>query len=157
MLGGRLPLGYYKDEAKTAATFPTRDGVRYSCPGDMATVSRDGTLTLLGRGSQCINTGGEKVFPEEVEEVLKRHPAVLDAVVVAAPHERFGQQVVASVELAEHSTFDEQVLRDWVKSHLAHYKAPRHIRVVASIGRGPNGKMDYGRHSREALEWVPAS
>ena len=157
MLGGRLPLGYFKDEAKTAATFPTIDGVRYSCPGDMATVGLDGTLTLLGRGSQCINTGGEKVFPEEVEEVLKRHPVVLDAVVVAAPHERFGQQVVASVELAMGATCEVNELREWVKSHLAHYKAPRHIRVVASIGRAPNGKMDYGRHIREALEWVPAS
>ena len=157
MLGGRLPLGYYKDEAKTSATFPTIDGTRYSCPGDMATVGVDGTLTLLGRGSQCINTGGEKVFPEEVEEVLKRHPSVIDAVVVAAPHERFGQQVVASVELAPDGVFDELALRDWVKSHLAHYKAPRHIRAVASIGRAPNGKMDYGRHLREAREWVPSS
>jgi fatty-acyl-CoA synthase len=157
MLGGRLPLGYYKDEAKTAATFPTLDGVRYSCPGDMATVGLDGTLTLLGRGSQCINTGGEKVFPEEVEEVLKRHPFVLDAVVVAAPHERFGQQVVASVELTAGASFDEQELRDWVKTQLAHYKAPRHIRVVPSIGRAPNGKMDYARHIREAVEWVPTS
>ena len=98
-LGGRIPLGYYKDEAKSERTFHAIDGVRYSVPGDFAKVEADGTIHLLGRGSVCINTGGEKVFPEEVEEALKTHHAVRDAVVVGVPDERFGEQVVAVVEL----------------------------------------------------------
>ena len=99
-LGGRIPLGYYKDEAKTAATFRTIDGVRYSVPGDYAEVGEDGSIHLLGRGSVCINTGGEKVYPEEVEEVVKTVDGVADAVVVGIPNERFGEEIVAVVELA---------------------------------------------------------
>src|SRR5690606_37829551 len=90
---GHQPIGYYKDPEKTAATFIERDGVRYSMPGDYATVEADGTITLLGRGSVCINTGGEKVFPEEVEEALKTHPDVLDAVAVGVPDDKFGEAV----------------------------------------------------------------
>jgi len=153
-LGGRNPLGYYKDEAKSAATFKVIDGVRYSVPGDFAKVRADGSIHLLGRGSVCINTAGEKVFPEEVEEALKTHPSVRDAVVVGVPHERFGQQVVAAVEAQPGESPDESELIVHVKEHLAHYKAPRRVRQVPSIGRAPNGKVDYGRHGKEAAEWM---
>ena len=97
-VGGFQPIGYYKDPEKTAATFITFEGKRYSCPGDFAQVEADGSLTLLGRGSVCINTGGEKVFPEEVEEVLKTHPSVRDAVAVGVPDEKFGEAITAVVE-----------------------------------------------------------
>src|SRR5690606_24515377 len=96
---GHVPLGYYKDPQQTAATFPVIDGVRWAVPGDMARVEADGTIVLLGRGSGSINTGGEKVFPEEVEQALKSHPAVMDALVVGVPDERFGERVAAVVEL----------------------------------------------------------
>jgi fatty-acyl-CoA synthase len=163
-LGGRNPLGYYKDTAKSEATFKVIDGVRYSIPGDYARVRTDGTIQLLGRGSVCINTAGEKVYPEEVEEVLKRHPAVVDAIVVGVPHERFGEQIVAAVELGRDyaaggssSPPAEQELIEHVKSSLAHYKAPRRVRTVDTIGRAPNGKLDYGRHRREATDWMEAA
>jgi fatty-acyl-CoA synthase len=153
-LGGRNPLGYYKDNAKTDSTFKLIDGQRFSVPGDMATVNADGTIHLLGRGSQCINSGGEKIFPEEVEETLKMHVAVADACVVGIPDERFGQAVVAAVEFHPGVSATESELVGHVKGHLAAYKAPRAVRVVSSLGRAPNGKMDYGRHQREAAEWV---
>jgi 3-oxocholest-4-en-26-oate---CoA ligase len=156
-VGGAIPLGYYKDEAKTASTFRTVDGVRYSIPGDWATVDEDGTLTLLGRGSVCINTGGEKVFPEEVEEVLKRHAAVHDAVCVGVPDERFGETICAVVEPrpGEAPALDE--LSAHVKASLAAYKAPRHLVVVDTIGRAANGKVDYKRLTAHAREVVAAS
>ncbi len=153
-LGGRNPLGYYKDPDKTAATFREIDGVRHSIPGDWAVVEADGTIQLLGRGSVCINTGGEKVFPEEVEEVLKRHPAVRDAVAVGIPDERFGEAVTAAVELWPGKQVSEEELMEEVRGHLAAYKAPRHIRVVDSIGRTPAGKVDYGRHRADMAQWV---
>ena len=143
-LGGYLPMGYYKDEAKTEKTFPTIAGGRWSVPGDWAEVASDGTLILLGRGSQCINTGGEKVFPEEVEEALKRHPAVRDAAVTGLPDPRFGERIAALVELitgADHP--GAAALMDHVKAQLATYKAPRHILFVDSVARAPNGKLDY--------------
>ena len=154
MIGGRNPLGYYKDPEKTAATFHLIDGVRYSVPGDFAKVLSDGKIQLLGRGSQCINTAGEKVFPEEVEEALKTHPAVADACVVGVPHETFGQQVVAAVEFHDGLLADVHELIEHVKGRLASYKAPRHVRIVPTIGRAVNGKMDYARHQREAREWL---
>ena len=123
-----MPVGYYKDEAKTASTFVVIDGERYSIPGDYATVEADGTLTLLGRGSVCINTGGEKVFPEEVEEVLKLHPAVQDAVAVGVPDERFGEAVTAVVEPVAGNEIDEADVIDHVKQHLASFKAPKRVR-----------------------------
>ena len=129
------------------------DGVRYSVPGDFATVRADGSIQLLGRGSVVINTGGEKVFPEEVEEALKTHPAVVDAVVVGIPHPVYGQEVVAVVETAGGEEPSEQALVDHVRERLAPYKAPRRVRKVWTIGRAPNGKVDYGRHQREAAEW----
>jgi len=152
-LGGRVPIGYYKDEAKTAATFPTIDGRRYSVPGDWAVVEADGTLTLLGRGSVCINTGGEKVYPEEVEEALKTHPAVADAVVVGVPDERFGEAVVAIVQLHPgEETLDEVALAAHVKARLAGYKVPKRMLMVESIGRSPTGKVDYPRLKQLAKE-----
>ena len=140
---GHTPIGYYKDPEKSAAVFPVIDGVRYSLPGDFATVETDGTITLLGRGSLCINTAGEKVFPEEVEEVLKTHPSVQDAIVVGIPDDRFGQAVIAVVETETGVDFDENVVIAHVKARLARYKAPRRILVVDSLGRAATGKADY--------------
>jgi acyl-CoA synthetase (AMP-forming)/AMP-acid ligase II len=153
-LGGRNPLGYYKDATKTESTFKIVDGVRMSIPGDHAVVDADGSLRLLGRGSVCINTGGEKVFPEEVEEVLKLHPEVRDAVAVGIPDDRFGQVVTAVVELQAGGTVDEAELIAHTKTKLAGYKAPRRVRFVESIGRAPTGKVDYARHSAETAEWA---
>ncbi len=153
-IAGRVPLGYYKDPEKSAATFPTIEGVRYSVPGDFATVEPDGTITLLGRGSVCINTGGEKVFPEEVEEALKGHPDVQDAIVIGVPDPRFGQRVAAVVVAAD---ADEAELIEHVKNRLAHYKAPRHIWTVSSLERAANGKVDYRRWTRFAEDHVPTS
>jgi fatty-acyl-CoA synthase len=143
-VGGRQPIGYYKDPEKSARTFITVDGKRYSCPGDYAVLESDGTVTVLGRGSVCINTGGEKVFPEEVEEAIKTHSGVRDAVVVGVPDERFGEMVVAVVE-PEAEPPEEQALIDHVRERLAAYKAPRRMLTVATIGRAPNGKVDYKR------------
>jgi 3-oxocholest-4-en-26-oate---CoA ligase len=149
---GLMPLGYYKDEAKTAETFPVVDGVRYSLPGDWATVEADGTVTLLGRGSVCINTGGEKVFPEEVDEALKTHPDVVDAVCVGLPDERFGQVVCAVVEPVPGRRIDAAELIGHVKAGLAHYKAPRVVLVRDTIGRAANAKVDYRALTAWALE-----
>jgi 3-oxocholest-4-en-26-oate---CoA ligase len=149
---GRVPIAYYKDPEKSAATFITHDGIRYSMPGDYATVDADGTITLLGRGSVCINTGGEKVFPEEVEEALKTHDSVADAVVVGVPDEKFGEAITAVVEPATGSTLDDRALITHVKGHLAHYKAPKRVLGIDSIGRAPNGKVDYQRMKQYALD-----
>jgi acyl-CoA synthetase (AMP-forming)/AMP-acid ligase II len=159
-LGGRNPLGYYKDTEKSDRTFKEIDGVRYSIPGDYAQVDADGTIHLLGRGSVCINSGGEKIFPEEVEEALKTHASVRDAVVVGIPHETYGEQIVAVVELVDGSSPDavsEAELIDHVKGRLASYKAPRRVRCVATIGRAPNGKVDYKRHRAESTEQLGAA
>ncbi|MHB1502726.1 MAG: acyl-CoA synthetase [Acidimicrobiales bacterium] len=153
-LGGRNPLGYYKDADRSASTFKVIDGMRYSIPGDYALVDADGKIQLLGRGSVCINTGGEKVFPEEVEEVLKLHPATRDAVAVAIPDERFGEVVAAVVELHPDAEATEAELVDHVKQHLAGYKAPKRVRLVESIGRAPTGKVDYKRHREETIAWL---
>ena len=153
-VGGYQPLGYYKDQAKTDATFITFEGRRYSMPGDYAQVEADGSLTLLGRGSVCINTGGEKVFPEEVEEILKLHPAITDAVAVGVPDDKFGEAITAVVEPAEGATVDEADVISFVKTKLASYKAPKRVLTVDTIGRAPNGKVDYKRlkaHAREEL------
>jgi len=162
-LGGRNPLGYYKDEEKSERTFKVMDGVRYSVPGDFAQVDADGSIHLLGRGSVCINSGGEKIFPEEVEECLKTHGVVRDAVVVGIPHETYGEQIVAVVELDVAGvdgglTMPSEVeLIDHVKERLASYKAPRRVRLVETIGRAPNGKVDYKRHREESIsDLVPA-
>jgi len=140
---GPLPLGYYKDPEKTSQTFPVVDGVRYGVTGDYAIVDQDGTVHLLGRGSVCINTGGEKVFPEEVEEVVKEMHGVADAVVVGVPDERYGERVVAVVEPVRDAVVDPDQLIAFVKSRLAGYKAPRHVVLVEAMLRGPNAKADY--------------
>ena len=155
-LGGRNPIGYYKDPDKSAATFRTIDGQRFSVPGDFATVEADGTIRLLGRGSVCINTGGERVFPEEVEEVLKRHPAVRDAVAVALPDSTFVEVVAAVVELHPGGSATEAELRDHVRASLAAYKAPKRVMFVDTIGRSPSGKVDYARHRRDVAQWAGA-
>ncbi len=155
-LGGRNPLGYYKDERKSAATFKVIDGVRYSVPGDWAEVDADGAIRLLGRGSVCINTGGEKVFPEEVEEVIKRLPGVRDAVCVGVPDERFGEKVCALVERSPGATLGETEIADAVRGELAHYKVPRTVFFIDTIGRSPAGKVDYPGLRQKARELAGA-
>ena len=140
-IGGRQALGYYGDAAKTATVFKMLDGKRFVVPGDWAMVDANGMVQLLGRGSGCINTGGEKVFPEEVETVLKEHPGIYDAVVVGIPDLRFGQAVVAIVEAKPDTALDGDEVARFVKSRMAAYKAPKHV-LVAPIGRGPNAKPD---------------
>jgi fatty-acyl-CoA synthase len=149
---GPIPLGYYKDPEKTQKTFPTIDGVRYSIPGDWCTVEADGTLTLLGRGSACINTAGEKVYPEEVEEALKTHAQVEDALVVGVPDDRWGTAVTAVVQLESGSVFDEATLRAHVRDQLAAYKSPKRIFTVDRMFRAPNGKADYKSARSFALD-----
>lgn len=140
---GFLPVGYYKDKEKSDRTFRLIEGQRWSVPGDWAEVNADGSLKLLGRGSVCINTGGEKVFPEEVEEALKTHAGVRDAVVVGVPDARFGERICAVVEAEAGEAPTLANLSEHVRAHLAAYKAPRELVVVDSIGRAPNGKVDY--------------
>jgi len=141
--GGNVPLGYYKDEEKSARTFRVIDGERYSFPGDLAQVAADGTLILLGRGSQVINTGGEKVFPEEVEEAVKRVDGVLDCLVVGIDDEKFGQAVTAVASLVDGATVDAATVIASVKNDLAGFKAPKSIVFVDDVPRAPNGKADY--------------
>ena len=158
-LGPPNPLGYYKDEAKTERTFRVIRGVRYSIPGDWCLVEPDGALTLLGRGSACINTAGEKVFPEEVEEALKTHPAIQDALVVGVPDEAWGQAVTAVVQLTPGESLDEDTVRLHVRASLAGYKTPKRILVAGVSLRAPNGKADYktvGDFAREQLGMAPA-
>ena len=140
---GRGPIGYYKDPDKSAQTFPMIDGQRATILGDYATVEDDGTITLLGRGSACINTAGEKVFPEEVEDALRTHPDVEDVAVVGLADDRYGEKVGALVVMRPGSVFDPATLTAHVKSRLAGYKAPKQVYAVDSLGRGPNGKLDY--------------
>ena len=142
-IGPPNPLGYYKDDEKTARTFRTINGVRYSIPGDWCIVEADGTLTLLGRGSACINTSGEKVFPEEVEEALKTHPSVDDALVVGLPDEKWGQAVTGVVRLSEGASLDEEALRAHVRKSLAGYKTPKRVVSTDQSIRASNGKADY--------------
>lgn len=151
-IGGRGPIGYHGDPAKTARTFRRIGDRRWITPGDNATVDADGTIHLLGRGSSCINTGGEKVFPEEVEEALKLDPGVFDAVVVGVPHERFGESVVAIVEPVAGQEPSESSLLVGLRDRLAAYKVPRRVFTVTSLGRGPNGKIDQRRWRAEAAE-----
>jgi fatty-acyl-CoA synthase len=142
-LPGYLPIGYYKDPDKSARTFRVIDGKRYTIPGDCATVDADGTIHLMGRGSAVINTGGEKVYPEEVEEVIKRLPEVLDSVCVGVPDERFGERVCALVQLAPGASLEPQAVSDAVRAELAGYKVPRVVHFIDNIGRSPAGKVDY--------------
>ncbi len=140
---GNLPLGYYKDPERTAKVYVMIDGERHIISGDHATVEEDGTIRLLGRGSHCINSAGEKIYPEEVEEALKGHPAVLDALVFGVPDPRFGQTVAAVASLAEGMSASEAEIIAHVKSKLAAYKAPKKLVLAAVTPRAPNGKADY--------------
>ena len=141
--GGAVPIGYYKDEKKSRATFREIDGVRYSFPGDWARVEADGTLILLGRGSNCINTAGEKVYPEEVEEAVKAHDDVFDCLVVGIDDEKYGQRVTGVVSLRAGRTISSDELRAFTKTKLAGYKIPKQLFVVERVERAPNGKADY--------------
>jgi acyl-CoA synthetase (AMP-forming)/AMP-acid ligase II len=140
---GDIPLAYYKDPEKTAATFFEVDGVRYAMPGDFATVEADGTITLLGRGSQSINSGGEKIFPEEVEAAVKSHPDIYDAVVVGVPDERWGQRVAVVVQPRPGASVSLDPIQTHCRTMLAGYKIPRQLHVVETIERSPSGKPDY--------------
>jgi fatty-acyl-CoA synthase len=142
--GANVPLGYYKDPEKSARTFREIDGVRYSFPGDMATVEADGTINLLGRGSNCINTAGEKVFPEEVEEAVKTHEAVADCLVFGVPDEKYGNRVVGVASIAAGATApsgDEVIA--YTKTKLSSFKVPKELVFVTTVPRAPNGKADY--------------
>jgi acyl-CoA synthetase (AMP-forming)/AMP-acid ligase II len=151
-VGGPCPVGYHKDPEKTARTFRTVAGQRVSVPGDWARLEHDGTMTLLGRGSLCVNTGGEKVFPEEVEEALETHSAVRDSTVVGVPDQRLGEAVAAVVELRDGATASVEELIAHVKSCIAGYKAPKHLLLVDSIGRAANGKADYAGARQRLLD-----
>jgi 3-oxocholest-4-en-26-oate---CoA ligase len=140
---GHVPVGYYKDEQKTAATFVELDGVRWAIPGDRAVIEEDGTIAVLGRGSQCINTGGEKVYPEEVEAVLKSHPGVFDAIVVGVPDERFGEAVAAVVAPRPGHTPTLDALVAHARTALAGYKLPKRLVLVDEVARTPAGKPNY--------------
>ena len=140
---GHIPIGYYKDEAKTAATFKTYNGKRYAIPGDDARVESDGTVTMLGRGSVSINTGGEKVHPEEVEGALKTHPDVYDALVIGVPDERMGQKVAAVVHTRDGLCPPIDEINDYARKEIARYKVPRAVWVEKRVKRNPAGKPDY--------------
>jgi 3-oxocholest-4-en-26-oate---CoA ligase len=155
--GGHVPLGYYKDPVKTAALFAEVDGKRYTVPGDLARVETDGTITLLGRGNTCVNTGGEKVFPEEVEGALKSHPDVFDALVIGVPDERLGQQVAALVQPREGAAIDLAALGSHLRGQIAGYKVPRSIWVVDAVARTPSGKPDYTWAHRYVADRPPGA
>ena len=140
---GLVPLGYFKDEKKSAETFKEFKGVRYSFPGDYAKVEADGTITLLGRGSNCINTAGEKVYPEEVEEAIKRNDDIFDCLVVGLQDDRFGQRVVALASYQDGKEIEEQELIAFTRNHLAGYKLPKQVLFVDEVMRAPNGKANY--------------
>jgi 3-oxocholest-4-en-26-oate---CoA ligase len=142
---GYIPVGYYADAAKTAETFPVINGVRYSIPGDWCSVEPDGTIHLVGRGSTCINTGGEKVFPEEVETAICRLDGVADALVVGVPDDRWGQAIAAVVQRDQESSVDSEHVRALLRTHLAGYKIPKRIVFVDVVPRAPSGKADYRR------------
>ena len=149
-VGGPIPLGYFKDPEKTAKTFRTVEGTRYSIPGDYATVEHDGTLTLLGRGSACINSGGEKLYPEEIELAVRSHSSVTDCVVVGIPDDRWGEMAVAVV-VTTHAASPED-LRTHCRSTLAGYKVPKHFAFVDTMQRSPSGKADYAVLRKVAAE-----
>lgn len=149
-----VPLGYYKDPEKSAKTFVEIDGVRYSVPGDFVRIEGGGHVTLLGRGSNCINTGGEKVFPEEVESALKRHPGVYDALVVGVPDPRYGAAVAAVVQPRDGHRLDLEEVRTFLRDHLSGYKLPRYLTVVDQVPRNATGKAQYPAAKKLAVDAV---
>ena len=154
---GPVPIGYYNDPEKTRKIFVEIDGTRYVVPGDYARYEDDGTVTLLGRGSQCVNTGGEKVYPEEVEGALKSHPDVFDAVVIGVPDDRLGQRVAAIVQLRSGAKPDLGALEAHVRGEIAGYKVPRTVWLADEVGRTPAGKPDYRWAQQYAAEHEPAA
>ena len=148
---GHVPVGYYKDPEKSAKTFVEIDGERYAIPGDNARIEEGGRLTLLGRGSNCINTGGEKVYPEEVEAAIKAHPDVYDTLVVGIPDERYGQAVAAVVEPRPGATIELEGLRTFLRAHLSGYKLPRALTIVDEVPRNATGKAQYPKAKEIAL------
>ena len=154
--GGSVPVGYYKDEKKSAETFVVVDGMRISVPGDFARIEEEGKVTLLGRGSNCINTGGEKVYPEEVEMAIKRHPAVYDVLVVGIPDDKFGQAVAALIQPREGETLELEELREYLREFLSGYKLPRAVTLVPEIPRSATGKAQYPRAKELVLESLTA-
>jgi acyl-CoA synthetase (AMP-forming)/AMP-acid ligase II len=146
-----VPVGYYKDPEKSAATFLEIDGKRYSVPGDNARIETGSQVTLLGRGSNCVNTGGEKVYPEEVEMAIKAHPAVYDCLVVGIPDEKYGQAVAAVVQLRDGASLELDGLRNFLRASLSGYKLPRALTVVDEVPRNATGKAQYPRAKELAL------
>ncbi|NLY93768.1 MAG: acyl-CoA synthetase [Myxococcales bacterium] len=140
---GHLPLGYFKDPEKTAERFVEAHGKRWVLPGDFATIEADGRITFMGRGSKCINTGGEKVFPEEVEETLKEHPQIVDALVVGVPDPRWGQKVAAVIQTSEGASLSLEDVQAHCRKHIAGYKVPRLVITQPKVERLPSGKPDY--------------
>src|SRR5690606_36392141 len=140
---GHLPLGYFKDPEKTAERFVEAHGKRWVLPGDFATIEADGRITFMGRGSKCINTGGEKVFPEEVEETLKEHPQIVDALVVGVPDPRWGQKVTAVIQTSEGASLSLEDVQAHCRKHIAGYKVPRLVITQPKVERLPSGKPDY--------------
>ena len=155
--GGHVPLGYYNDPVKTAEMFAEVNGKRYAVPGDWARVEEDGSITLLGRGNTCVNTGGEKVYPEEVEGALKSYPDVFDSLVIGVPDDLLGQRVAALVQLRPGAAADQAALQAHVHGQLAGYKVPRTVWFVDSIGRTVSGKADYRWARRYVAEHPPAT
>jgi 3-oxocholest-4-en-26-oate---CoA ligase len=155
--GGHIPLGYYKDPVKTAEMFTEVDGRRYAVPGDWARIEEDGAITLLGRGNTCVNSGGEKIYQEEVEGALKSHPDVFDSLVIGVPDDRLGQRVAALVQLRPGATSDLAALQAHVRGQIAGYKVPRTVWFVDSVGRTVSGKADYGWARQYVAEHSPAA
>jgi acyl-CoA synthetase (AMP-forming)/AMP-acid ligase II len=153
---GRLPVGYYKDPKKTAETFIEIGGDRWVIPGDMATIDADGMITVFGRGAVCINSGGEKIFPEEVEEVLKAHPEVEDAIVVGVPDDRWGQRVAAVVQPRASCNPAVSSVEAHCRKHIAGYKVPKEFHFVGKVQRQPSGKPDYKWARELAVAAAPA-
>jgi fatty-acyl-CoA synthase len=151
-IGGHIPMGYWKDPEKTGNVFRTIDGKRYNMFGDMATVDENGFVQLIGRGSECINTGGEKVYPEEVEEIIVGHPKVEDAGVVGTPHDRWGEAVTAVVVLREGESVSEEEIIAFCQGKIADYKKPKRVVFVPSLDRMPSGKKEYKLLRQRALE-----
>jgi acyl-CoA synthetase (AMP-forming)/AMP-acid ligase II len=149
--GGSVPVGYYKDPEKSAKTFIEVNGARFSVPGDNARIEEDGKVTLLGRGSNCVNTGGEKVYPEEVEMAIKNHPAVYDCLVVGIPDEKYGQAVAAVASLRDDATLELEELREFLRTYLSGYKLPRALTVVDEVPRNATGKAQYPKAKELAL------
>jgi fatty-acyl-CoA synthase len=151
---GRVPLGYLDDPERTEETFPIVDGRRLSVPGDRGTFAADGQIVLLGRDSLVVNSGGEKIFVEEVEDAIRRHPDVLDALVVGRPSERFGQEVVALVQVRDGATLTGADVREFAAGAIARFKAPRAVLLCDRIARHPSGKADYRWARVAALDAV---